>query len=364
VNGMIAGMTPYTIDVPDEVLDDLRSRLARTRWPAEVEGVGWSRGTDPSYLRDLVAYWADGFDWRTQEAELNTLPHFKADALHFVHQRSADDGALPLLLVHGWPDSFLRFRRVLPLLTGFHLVVPSLPGYGFSAAPTEPGHATRGAMAERLAGLMAALGYERYAVSGGDIGSATVETLAAAHPDRVVGLHLTDVPLWHLTGVDPASVTAAERDYLATAADWQRREGAYLQLQSTKPATAAYGLTDSPAGLAAWIVEKLRSWSDDFAAAFPPDELLTHLTLYWVTNTIGSSFGPYVEREATAPHGRVPVPAAISQFPADTLHAPRSYAERFLDVRQWREHTRGGHFAALEAPDLFATDLHDFLTTL
>lgn len=251
---------------------------------------------------------------------------------------------------------------MLPLLTGFHLVVPSLPGYGFSDPPASQGQATRVAMAERLAGLMAALGHDRYAVSGGDIGSGTVEALAAAHPERVAGLHLTDVPLWHLTGADPGSVTAAERDYLATAADWQRREGAYLQLQSTKPMTAAYGLADSPAGLAGWIVEKLRSWSDGFP--FSRDEILTHVTLYWVNNTIGSSFGPYVEREATAPHGRVPVPAAISQFPADLLHAPRSYAERFLGVRQWREHPRGGHFAALEAPDLFAADLHDFLTTL
>jgi len=201
-------------------------------------------------------------------------------------------------------------------------------------------------------------------VSGGDIGSGTVEALAAAHPDRVVGLHLTDVPLWHLAGIDPAGLSAAERDYLAAAAEWQRRDGAYLQLQATRPMTAAYGLTDSPAGLAGWIVEKLRAWSDDFEASFPPDELLTHLTLYWVTNTIGSSFGPYAERETAAPHGRVPVPAAVSQFPADLLRAPREFAERFLDVRQWVEHDRGGHFGAWEEPELFADDLRTFLSSI
>ncbi|HEV7657406.1 MAG TPA: epoxide hydrolase [Mycobacteriales bacterium] len=357
-------MPPFRIDVPEPVLDDLRDRLTRTRWPVPVRGVGWDRGTDPGYLHHLVEYWRDGYDWRAQETALNELSHHKADGLHFVHQRAADPDAPVLLLLHGWPDSFLRFRRVLPLLTDFHVVVPSLPGYGFSDPPTEPGHVSRTAMAQRMAGLMASLGHDRYFLSGGDIGSGTAEALAAAHPDRVAGLHLTDLPLWHLTGLDPAASSEAERDYLAAAADWQRREGAYLQLQATKPMTAAYGLTDSPAGLAAWIVEKLRAWSDDFSATFPPDEVLTHVTLYWVTGTIGSSFGPYAERETAAPHGRVTVPAAVSQFPADTLRAPREYAERFLDVRQWREHERGGHFAALEVPGLFAEDLHAFLADL
>ena len=354
-------MPPFRIDVPDAVFDDLRDRLRRTRWPAVVETVGWDRGTDPAFLRSLVAYWADEFDWRTREAALNRLPQHKDDGLHYVHQSGT---GLPLLLLHGWPDSFLRYVKVLPLLADHPVVVPSLPGYGFSDPPTRPGQVTRLAMAERVAGLMDALGYHRFAVSGGDIGSGTAEALAAAHPDRVVGLHLTDVPLWHLTGVDPARLSAAERDYLAAAADWQRREGAYLQLQATKPTTAAYGPADSPAGLAGWLVEKFRSWSDDFDAAFPPDELLTHLTLYWVTNTIGSSFGPYADRETAAPHGRVEVPAAISQFPADLLRAPREYAERVLDVRRWVEHDRGGHFAALEVPDLFAGDLRAFAAEL
>lgn len=356
---MIAGMTPYTIAVPDEVLDDLRSRLARTRWPTAVAGVGWDRGTDPAFLRDLVAYWADGFDWRAREAEINELPHFKADGLHFVHQTG--DG-LPVLLLHGWPDSFLRYAKVLPLLAGHPVVVPSLPGYGFSDAPPI-GQASRQAMAERIAELMASLGYDRYVVSGGDIGGGVAEHLAPTHPDQVAGLHLTNLALWRAAAVDAAGLSPSERDFLATAQDWQRREGGYLQEQATKPVTLAYGLSDSPAGLAGWLVEKFRSWSDDFAASFPPDELLTHLTLYWVTNTIASSFGPYVERPPGDP-ARVTVPTAVSVFPKELVRAPRDLAERFFDVRQWREHDRGGHFAALEVPDLFATDLTDFLATL
>lgn len=357
-------MTPFRSDVPDAVLDDLRARLARTRWPATVRGVGWDRGTDPDYLRELVAYWQDGYDWRVHEAAINALPQVKVDGVHAVHQRSADPDAPAVLLAHGWPDSFLRYAKVLPLLTDFHVVVPSLPGYGFSDPPTEPGRASRAALGERLAELMATLGYERYAVSGGDIGSGTVEAMAAAHPDRVTAMHVTDLPLSRIATLGPAELTAAERGYLAVADRWRRTEGAYLQLQATKPTTAAYGLSDSPVGLAGWIVEKLRSWSDDFDAAFTRDEILTHVTLYWVTNTIGSSFGPYVERESRGPEGRLAVPTAVSVFPADLLRAPREFADRFFDIRQWVEHDRGGHFAALEVPDLFAGDLRTFLAAL
>jgi pimeloyl-ACP methyl ester carboxylesterase len=354
----------FTIDVPDAVLDDLRDRLARTRWPVTARGVGWDRGTDPDYLRELLAYWQDGYDWRRHEAALNALPQVKVDGVHAVHRRAADPDAPTLLLAHGWPDSFLRYTKLLPLLPDVHLVVPSLPGYGFSDPPAEPGQASRAALGERLAELMAALGYERYAVSGGDIGSGTVEAIAAAHPDRVTGMHLTDLPLSGLAGFDPADLTDAEREYVAAARQWQQREGAYPQLQATKPTTAAYGLSDSPAGLAGWLVEKFRSWSDDFAGSFPRDELLTHLTLYWVTNSIGSSFHPYADREARGTDGRLAVPTAVSVFPADLLRAPREFAERFLDVRQWVEHDRGGHFAALEVPELLVGDLRTFFRAL
>jgi pimeloyl-ACP methyl ester carboxylesterase len=202
-------------------------------------------------------------------------------------------------------------------------------------------------------------------MSGGDIGSHTAGALARRHPDRVAGLHLTDVPNSLLFTLAPETLSPAERDYLAASQQWIRTEGAYVLLQATKPTTAAYGLTDSPAGLADWIVEKLRSWSDDFEATFPPDELLTHLTLYWVTGTIGSSFGPYVERPAAADAvGRVDVPTAVARFAKDLLPAPREFAERFFDIRRWTDYDRGGHFAALEVPDLFAGDLRAFAASL
>jgi pimeloyl-ACP methyl ester carboxylesterase len=351
-------MQPYRIDVPDGVLDDLRARLAITRWPITAEGVGWDRGTDPDFLRELLNHWRTGYDWRRHEAELNELPQFKADGLHFVHQQAGS--GVPLLLLHGWPDSFLRYVPVLPLLADHPVVIPSLPGYGFSD-PAPVGRASRQAIGERVAELMATLGYDRYVVSAGDVGGGAAEHLAVAHPDRLAGLHLTNVALWRAAAVDPADLSPAERDFLADVQEWQRREGGYLQLQSTKPTTAAYGLADSPAGLAGWLTEKFRSWSDDFEAAFPPDELLTHLTLYWVTNTIGPSFGPYVERPPGDP-ARVTVPTAVSVFPKEPVRAPRELVERFFDVRRWTEHDRGGHFAALEVPDLFAGDLLAFLS--
>jgi pimeloyl-ACP methyl ester carboxylesterase len=353
-------MEPFTIDVPETVLDDLGERLTRTRWPVAVAGVGWDRGTDSDYLHQLVEHWRDGYDWRAQEAELNKLPQYKHDGLHFVYQPAVDQDAPVLLLLHGWPDSFLRFRRVLPLLTDFHVVVPSLPGFGFSDAPTEPGRSTPTAMAGRLADLMAELGHDRYLVSGGDVGSGTAEIMARTHPDRVAGLHLTDLPIWHLLGADPASLSGAEQGYMAAGMEWMQREGAYVQLQSTKPMTAAYGLTDSPAGLAAWIVEKLRAWTEDFDATFPPDEVLTHVTLYWVTGTIGSSFGSYAEQDGPPDSTKLAVPTAVSNFPGDLFEGPREYADRFWNVQQWRTHDRGGHFAALEVPDLFAEDLRAF----
>jgi microsomal epoxide hydrolase len=362
----------YHIDVPDEILDDLRGRLSRTRWPVAVQDAGWDRGTDIDYLRALVERWQHDYDWRRHEAELNELDHVRVEVdgvgLHAVHQRSADPDALPLLLLHGWPDSFLRYRKVLPLLTDFHVVVPSLPGYGFSDRPTRPGMSAA-RMGQLMTGLMTELGYDRFAVSGGDVGSGVAEVLATEHPDRLVGLHLTDVPYWHLFTVDRSRLSEPEQAYLAAGLEWQRREGAYALLQSTKPMTAAYGLTDSPAGLAGWIVEKLRAWSDcdgDLDRRFTADEVLTHVTLYWVTGTISSSFGPYYEHDDDQSRGsaRVEVPTGVAIFPKDLVPAPRVFAERFFDLRRWTEMPRGGHFGAWEEPELFADDLRAFLASV
>jgi pimeloyl-ACP methyl ester carboxylesterase len=355
-------MSDPIFEVPDAVLDDLRARLQNTRWPSAVEGQGWSRGTDLAYLSELVDYWRTGFDWRAQEAALGRLTHERVPvldlSLHQIHERAADPNSLPVLLLHGWPDSFLRYLKALPLLDMFHRVVPSLPGFGFSERPTSPGW-TPTRVADALAELMAANGYDRFLVSGGDVGSSVAEQLARRHADRVVALHLTDVPYTHLFSVDQSELTNAERAYLAAGREWQMSEGAYALIQSTKPTTAAVGLADSPAGLAAWIVEKLRSWSDcdgQLERRFSRDEILTWVTLYWVTNTIGSSFIPYVEYEP-GDDSELTVPTGVTIFPKDLVTAPRAFADRFFNIVRWTELPTGGHFTAWEEPEAFAREL-------
>jgi pimeloyl-ACP methyl ester carboxylesterase len=355
-------MSDSMLPVPDAVLDDLRTRLQNTRWPSVVEGQGWARGTDLDYLSQLVHYWRTGFDWRAQEAALGRFTHERVRvsdlSLHQIHERAADPNALPIVLLHGWPDSFLRYTKALPLLDTFHRVVPSLPGFGFSERPTSPGwSAIR--MADAIGELMTANGYDRFFVSGGDVGSAVGEQLARRHADRIIALHLTEVPYMHLFSVDRAELTEAEQAYLAAGQAWQMSEGAYALIQSTKPTTAAFGLADSPAGLAAWIVEKLRSWSDcdgQLERRFSRDEILTWVTLYWVTNTVGSSFLPYVEY-APADDSKVTVPTAVTIFAKDLVPAPREFAERFFTIVQWTELPAGGHFTAWEEPEAFAREL-------
>ena len=359
---MSEGILPGLLPVPDAVLDDLRTRLHNTRWSAAVEGQGWARGMDLDYLRQLVDYWRTGFDWRAQESALSRFTHEQLQvsglSLHQIHERAADPNAPAVVLLHGWPDSFLRYTKVLPLLDSFHRVVPSLPGYGFSERPVTAGwNSSR--MADAIADLMTANGYERFVVSGGDVGASVAEQLARRHADRLIALHLTDVPYMHLFSVDQAKLTEAERAYLAAGQQWQMSEGAYALIQSTKPMTAAVGLADSPAGLAAWIVEKLRSWSDcdgEVERRFSRDEILTWVTLYWVTNTIGSSFVPYVEYEPSD-DSEVAVPTGVTIFPKDLVPAPREFAERFFRIVRWTELPTGGHFTAWEEPEAFAREL-------
>ena len=362
LDGMSEGIVPGILPVPDAVLDDLRARLHDTRWPAAVAGRGWARGVDLDYLRQLVDYWRADFDWRAQESALSRFTHEQVQvsglSLHQIHERAADPDAPAVILLHGWPDSFLRYTKVLPLLDSFHRVVPSLPGFGFSERPATPGwNSSR--MADAIAELMTANGYERFVVSGGDVGASVGEQLARRHADRLIALHLTDVPYMHLFSVDQAELTEAERAYLAAGQQWQMSEGAYALIQSTKPTTAAVGLADSPAGLAAWIVEKLRSWSDcdgDVERRFSRDEILTWVTLYWVTDTIGSSFLPYVEYEPSD-DSEVTVPTGVTIFPQDLVPAPREFAERFFPIVRWTELPTGGHFTAWEEPEAFAREL-------
>ncbi|HEY0374097.1 MAG TPA: epoxide hydrolase [Amnibacterium sp.] len=351
-------MTDAPAPVPDAVLDDLHERLRRFRPVPGVDG-GPERGVDTAFLTELVDSWLHDYDWRAAEARLLALPWRRsADGLRMIVQEGPP-GAPVVVLLHGWPDSFLRFAKVLPLLPDVTVVVPCLPGYPYSDSPGT----SRVGMARPIAAALAGLGADRYVVSGGDIGTGVAEALARSGPEHVAALHLTDTPLALLATVDPADLADEERAYADRVQRWRIAEGAYMAEQATKPNTLAAALGDSPAGLAAWLVEKLRSWSDcdgDVLAVFPLDDLLTWITLYWVTGTIGTSFAPYALREPPEA-GHVAAPTAVSVFPKDLLPAPRSLAERIFDVRAWREEAAGGHFGAWEQPEAFVAGVRDAL---
>jgi pimeloyl-ACP methyl ester carboxylesterase len=373
------GAEPFALRTDPAALDDPRTRLRATRWPDAPEDAGWSLGTDLDYLRELVAYWAGEFDWPTREAELARLPHFHLPVggldIHFVHARAATGPALPLVLSHGWPDSFWRYTKVIPLLTdpgahggdpadAFDVIVPDMPGYGYSQRPAgAPLNSI--AVAGLWAELMTALGYPRFGAAGGDIGSHVSRYLALDHPERVVAVHRTDagVPLY---AGDPRDLTAPEREWIAAGAAWGAAEGAYGAMHRTKPQTAAFGLTDSPAGLAAWIVEKLRAWSDcggELERSYTKDEILTNVMIYWLTGTIGSSMRMYHANGAIPPAQlmrRVPVPSGFSLFPGDIVRPPRAWLERMANTVYVTEPPRGGHFAPFEEPELYAEELRAF----
>jgi pimeloyl-ACP methyl ester carboxylesterase len=377
--------TRFTLAAPQAELDDLASRLDRTRWPDSVAGAGWNYGTDLDYLKELVRYWRERFDWRAQERELNRLDHYRATidghGLHFVHVRGKGERPLPILLSHGFPDSFTRMLKLIPRLTdpaayggdpadAFDVVVPSLPGFGYSDRPSTPGFGVA-RIAALFAQLMRGLGYTRYAAHGGDWGSGVTEALAVQDAEHLVGIHLTDVPFWRMFTLPPAALTPAEQRFLDAGKKWQRAEGGYFAIQATKPQTLAVGLNDSPAGLASWIVEKFRTWSDcdgDVERRFSKDELLTNVMIYWLTQTIHSAARTYYEAQqslsAAAAAARVEVPTGVAIFPKDLVRAPREYAERFFDVRRYTEMPSGGHFAALEEPDLLAHELREFFRPL
>ena len=376
-----AAIRPYRVGVPQADVDDLRERLARTRWAPELPGTGWERGVPTAYLRELAAYWAAKFDWRAQEAALNAYPQFittidGAD-VHFLHVRSAAQGARPLLLLHGWPGSVVEFLDVIGPLTdpvahggdpadAFHLVIPSLPGYGFSGPLTETGW-TDGRTAAALVELMARLGYDRYGVQGGDVGAFVGPLIGRAAPDRVIGVHANALVTFP-TGdpADMAAMSEGDRARLATMEQWQQRSNAYLQVQGTRPQTIGQALTDSPAGLLAWIVEKFQEWTDPAAAlpedAVDRDRILTDVSIYWFTATAGSAAHTYYERfnDPAMRAPRVPsgVPTAVAVFPTDVTVRP--FAAKAVHLVRWSEFPRGGHFAALEAPDLLTADVREF----
>jgi pimeloyl-ACP methyl ester carboxylesterase len=375
---------PFVAQTAPAVIEDLRARLRATRWPDAPQDAGWSLGTDVGYLRELVGYWAEEFDWPAQEAALAQLPRFRVPlgglGIHFVHARAAAPAGragpvLPLVLSHGWPDSFWRYAKVIPLLTdpgahgadpadAFDVVVPDMPGYGYSDRPVGPvlnSIDVAGLWAE----LMSVLGYERFGAAGGDIGSHVSRYLGLDYPGRVVAVHRTDTGPPIFTG-DPADLTPEERAWMETMAAWGVTEGAYSAMHRTKPQTAAVGLTDSPAGLAAWIVEKLRAWSDcggDVERSFTKDEILTNVTIYWLTGTIGSSMRMYRANAAIPPAQlarRVEVPSGFSLFPGDIGQPPRAWLERTANLVRMTELPRGGHFAPFEEPELYAEELRAF----
>jgi pimeloyl-ACP methyl ester carboxylesterase len=349
----------FTIDLD---LGDLRERLRRTRWPDDAGSGG---GLPLDEMREIARYWADDFDWPRQQAMLNRFEHHIGEVggerIHYIHA-PGQPGAIPLLLMHGWPGSFVEFLEVIPRLAGpFALVVPSLPGYGFSSRPTKPGMSNQ-RIADLFAELMQQLGYERFGAQGGDWGAGVATWLAIRHPQRVIGIHLNYIPGSYAPHVE-GPLAPDEQRFLEESAQWVESSYAYGHVQRTRPLTLAYGLNDSPAGLGAWLIEKFREWEDP-AGRIPLDVLLTNATIYWATETIHSSIRLYRESMATpvrlGPGERVPVPAAVAHFPLEAPFPPRAWIERAYDVRRFTKMPAGGHFAALEQPELLAHDIREF----
>ncbi len=369
---------PFTLATPQKTLDDLHARLAHTRWPDQPEDAGWSLGTNLEYLKDLTAYWQDGYDWHTHEAALNALPQFKAKVggldIHFVHVRGKGPHPTPLLLTHGWPDSFYRFYKVVPLLAdpeahggraedAFDLVIPSIPGFGFSSRTALPSST----VADLWAELMTTLGYNRFAAAGGDIGSGVTLALARQHPERLVGIHLTDAG--YPTGQEE-NLSRAEQDFAQYIQGWWFSQGAYAMLQSTKPQSVAFGLNDSPVGLAAWILSFIDTGADnhDVEGAFGGrDALLTNIMIYWLTETAASSARTYFAEAQGAwgspPPERTDVPTAFARFPREAP-TPRDWVARQANLVRFTDMPTGGHFAALEEPELYDDDLRAFVSSL
>lgn len=374
---------PFRIDVPQADLDELRDRLTRTRWPDALAGVGWDNGIPVDYLKNLAEYWRSKYDWRKHEKLLNKFPQFTTTIdgqnIHFLHVRSPEPGATPLIITHGWPGSIVEFMNIIGPLTdprahggnpedAFHVVIPSLPGFGFSGPTTEVGW-NIGRVARAWAELMHRLGYERYGAQGGDTGALVSPMLGRFAPDCVIGVHsngLTTFPsgdpseLIHLTEIERARYDKLTGHSFETTG--------YAIIQSTRPQTLAYGLTDSPIGQLAWIVEKFKEWTDPIANlpedAVDLDHLLTNVTLYWLTGTAGSSARIYKEEAKSwgMPAHRSTVPTGVAVFPNDI--SIRSIVEREHNVVHWSEFNSGGHFAAMEVPDLLVNDIRKFFGQL
>lgn len=371
---MSTEITPFRIDIPQQQLDDLNRRLDETRWPDGVSGVGWAQGIPLDYTRELAHYWRDSYDWRAQEARLNAFPQFRTEIdrhnLHFIHVRSAEPGALPLVLTHGWPGSIVEFLDVIGPLTdpvayggkaedAFHVVVPTIPGYGLSG-PAVGWSTARAARA--WAELMSRLGYDRYAAHGEDTGAAISRELAVIDADHMVALHVTMIASAAVTPETADPDNPAEQRALQKVLRAEYELGAYALLQASRPQTLSYALTDSPVGQMAWIVERFKDWTDSTDVpedAVDRDAMLTNVMIYWLNGTAGSSARYYYEGAATwgQPEPDTMVPVAVAVMPADLGIPVRRIAERNHNIVRWTEFERGGHFAAMEEPDLMVDDL-------
>ena len=376
-------MKPLTLCIPDAEIDELHARLARTRLPDQAPGAPWAYGTDVDYMAHVIDHWQTRFDWRAHEAALNAFPQFTVPLdgidLHFIRAEGKGPDPMPLLLCHGWPGSVFEFLELIPRLTdperfggdpadAVTVIAPSLPGYGLSFAPGQPRFDVV-EMADTLARLMTeTLGYERFAAQGGDWGSFVTSRIAFDHPDKVVALHLNMMPVRR----DPAMVarpTPEEDRYLAELKTFLKEETGYQWIQGTRPQTLAFGLSDSPVGLAAWIIEKFHRWTDcgdDVESAVPLDRMLANISLYWFTGCINASFWPYYARMhgpwPIPDDGPITVPTGYAAFPREILLPPRSLAQRvYTDIRQWTEMDKGGHFAALEQPEALAAEVQALL---
>ncbi|CAN5664678.1 epoxide hydrolase [soil metagenome] len=379
---------PFELHVPDADIADLRERLSRTRFPDQAPGAPWAYGTDLDYMRGLVEHWRDSFDWRAQEARLNAFAQYKVALagidLHYLHVQGQGPEPMPLLLSHGWPGSVFEFTELIPRLTdparfggdpadSFTVVAPSLPGYGLSFSPGQPRFSVE-QIADAFAALMTdVLGYPRFATQGGDWGSSISARIGFAHAKRTIGVHLNLLPLKRdPTRLTSTATTPEERRYLDELKVWLAEETGYAAQQGTRPQTLAFGLTDSPAGLAAWIIEKFRAWSDcggDVESVFSKDEMLADISLYWFTGAIGSSFWPYYARTHgpwPIPDGHtIDVPMGYCEFPTEIVRPPRSLAEHtFTDIRRWSVMPHGGHFAAMEQPEALADEIRAFYRPL
>lgn len=378
---------PFSIQISDAALSELKARLAQTRWPNASTDAEWRYGASLRYMQEIVDYWQTEFDWRAQEDSINRFSQFHADVdnvkIHFIHERGSGPQPLPLVITHGWPGSFVEMLELIPLLTdpaahgaqaedSFDVVVPSIPGYGFSSYPNPPGmNAFR--IAELWVQLMKGLGYSRFGAQGGDWGANVATCLGLLFPASLIGLHLNYIPGSFKPFLGPAGpdLSEAENGFVQAQESWLQAEGGYGHLQATKPQTLAFGLNDSPAGLAAWIIEKFRDWGDcdgDVEKRFTKDELLTNVMIYWTTQTIYSSAQLYFEGRERPLHfkrgERVETPCAIAKFKTEAPFPPCEWVERGYNVQRWTEFPVGGHFAAMEEPQLLAEDIRTFFRPL